>query len=90
MYKNCLVKNIHTGEVFNGGELDLALNGVGGYPLREAAAEVFEIEAKKQQFQANPDALALLAETDWQVIRHRDQLAMGSETSLPQSEYENL
>jgi len=38
----------------------------------------------------NYNARKFLADTDWQVIRHRDQLAAGETTSLSDAEYQQL
>ena len=38
----------------------------------------------------NHNARQFLADTDWQVIRHRDQLAAGITTSLTDQEYTDL
>lgn len=35
-------------------------------------------------------AIEFLNTTDWKVIRHRDQLALGIPTELCQAEYEDL
>src|SRR5574344_1555371 len=36
------------------------------------------------------EAVQFLKDSDWKVIRHRDQLALGIETSLTDEEYKNL
>lgn len=49
-----------------------------------------EYELEKTQSELNTEALLFLSESDWQVVRHRDQLDSGTETSLTQVEYENI
>lgn len=40
--------------------------------------------------QINADAKSYLTDTDWLVIRHRDQLALGQNTSLTNEQYLDL
>ena len=44
----------------------------------------------KQVVQTTNQSLQFLDDTDWKVTRHRDQLALGIETSLTNEEYLNL
>jgi len=49
-----------------------------------------EINQKSQVEAAKAEARKLLANTDWMVIRHRDQIEMGVETSLTTEEFVEL
>lgn len=51
---------------------------------------VEQIAFENGQLKTNQDAESFLASTDWQVIRHRDQLASGESTSLTEEEYQAL
>lgn len=51
--------------------------------LPEAMAE---IEASKQSEQTVANARQLLADTDWKVLRHRDQISQGISTSMTEEE----
>lgn len=42
------------------------------------------------QSQTNIDSLAFLAQTDWKVMRHRDQLDAGVPTSMTNEEFQDL
>ena len=56
----------------------------------EFSIEVEDITAQVEQQKVNSEALKFLADTDWMVLRHRDQLAANITTSLSYSEYEKL
>lgn len=82
--------NVDTNEIFFG-ELDAELLGVEGYPLRELTQlEIDSQQSIAAQESVNQDARAFLAETDWQILRHLDQMTLGVTTSLTQLEYEQL
>lgn len=90
MFKQCTVINKQTGEMLNS-QVDTELEGLVDYPYHEATQE--EIQAKKAeqvQNKTNAEAKEFLSASDWKVIRHRDQLAMGIPTSLTVTEYENF
>ncbi len=44
----------------------------------------------ENQLNINTEARIFLNETDWKVIRHRDQLDLGIETSLTEQEFQEL
>lgn len=46
-----------------------------------------EVQSDIEREAINNEALLYLDETDWKVIRHRDQLALGIQTSLTDEEY---
>ena len=46
--------------------------------------------ARQEQERINQEAERFLNETDWMVIRHRDQLALGIPTSLTEEEFRKL
>ena len=46
--------------------------------------------AVENLLQINADAKSYLTDTDWLVIRHRDQLALGQNTSLTNEQYLDL
>jgi len=46
--------------------------------------------ARQEQERINQEAERFLNETDWMVIRHRDQLALGIPTSLTEAEFRQL
>ena len=52
--------------------------------------EFKEQQEIKQIVQTTNQSLQFLDDTDWKVTRHRDQLALGMETSLTNEEYLNL
>ena len=52
--------------------------------------ELKEQQEIKQVVQTTNQSLQFLDDTDWKVTRHRDQLALGIETSLTKDEYLNL
>ena len=47
-------------------------------------------KAVENLIKINADATNYLTDTDWLVIRHRDQLALGQETSLTNEQYLDL
>lgn len=47
---------------------------------------MIEIEASKQSEQTVANARQLLADTDWKVLRHRDQISQGISTSMTEEE----
>lgn len=49
-----------------------------------------EIEASSQAESAKAEARQLLADTDWKVIRHRDQVDAGAPTSLTVEQFAQL
>jgi hypothetical protein len=49
-----------------------------------------EIEVESQAEASKAQSRAFLAETDWKVLRHRDQIEMGIETSLSEAEFSQL
>ena len=54
---------------------------------------VVEDEEKKQQYEAqiqSQEALNFLNTTDWKVIRHRDQQALGVPTSMTEEQFQEL
>ena len=46
--------------------------------------------ARQEQERINQESEQFLNETDWMVIRHRDQLALGIPTSLTEAEFRKL
>ena len=90
MFKICTAINKETGEIFKG-EIDSELEHLEEYPFREATQEDIDAkQAKNEQENINKEAKTFLNQTDWQVIRHRDQLAMGIETSLTTEGFKEL
>lgn len=51
---------------------------------------VKKTKAIKKMLDTNAEAENYLTDTDWLVIRHRDQLALNKETSLTNEQYLNL
>ena len=49
-----------------------------------------DITAKIAQEKINQECLKFLAETDWKIIRHKDQLDLGISTSLTAQEFQVL
>jgi hypothetical protein len=49
--------------------------------------EYIDISAQAAQEQTNQQALTFLASTDWKVLRHIRQKALGETTSLTEEEY---
>jgi hypothetical protein len=49
-----------------------------------------DITEQLAQHVANKEALAFLANTDWKVLRHRDQQELGIATSLTAEEFQDL
>jgi hypothetical protein len=49
-----------------------------------------EKNKQKLQHEENLQNQQFLKDTDWKATRHRDQLAMGTETSLSEAEYKEL
>lgn len=56
----------------------------------EYTYDIQDISSQKQQEEANQDLLRFLKDTDWKVLRHRDQVDSGSTTSLTDQEYQSL
>lgn len=52
--------------------------------------EVINFGKPTEQERINQNARDFLNETDWMVIRHRDQLALGIPTSLTEEEFQQL
>ena len=65
------------------------LNSEGKYE-KYTDEEFKEQQEIKQVVQTTNQSLQFLDDTDWKVTRHRDQLALGIETSLTNEEYLNL
>lgn len=65
------------------------LNSEGKYE-KYTDEELKEQQEIKQVVQTTNQSLQFLDDTDWKVTRHRDQLALGIETSLTNEEYINL
>lgn len=65
------------------------LNSEGKYE-KYTDEELKEQQEIKQVVQITNQSLQFLDDTDWKVTRHRDQLALGIETSLTNEEYLNL
>jgi hypothetical protein len=65
--------------------------GMGTYGA-EGSYEVLieDITEKVEQDRVNSEALQYLASTDWQVLRHIRQVALGSPTTLSNDEYLDL
>lgn len=90
MIKDCIVKNFLTGDVFEG-QIDTEKIGIEDYPFIEATEEeVIKRDIRKIQEWSNNEAKKFLADTDWKVIRHRDQLALGIPTSIDNDEFIEL
>jgi hypothetical protein len=90
MYKECTIYEKATGTIFYG-QIDTELENLDEYPFREATQEEINANSNlKIELKSNIDAKKYLTDTDWKVIRHRDQLALGITTTLSQTEYENL
>lgn len=51
---------------------------------------VAELESQAASDEVRADALKFLQETDWKVIRHRDQVDAGISTSLSEEEFAQL
>jgi hypothetical protein len=81
-------------------ELSPAILAEDGSVLQEAVMEMQEVElageyeviiedltAKLEQEKINAEALAFLAETDFKVLRHIRQKALGQQLSLSEEEY---
>jgi hypothetical protein len=56
----------------------------------EFTYEVLDISNVLQQKLINDRSLEFLRSTDWKIIRHRDQVDSGIDTSLSREEYEIL
>nr|DAU52979.1 MAG TPA: hypothetical protein [Caudoviricetes sp.] len=65
------------------------LDSSGKYQKRTAEELNELVEINKINITTN-DALNFLNDTDWKVVRHRDQIAMGKDTSLSDEEYTQL
>jgi len=52
--------------------------------------EILNFGKPTEQERINQEAERFLNETDWMVIRHRDQLALGIPTSLTEEEFQQL
>lgn len=61
-----------------------------GHYKKYSNSAIQELRSIQQIEKDNNTALNFLNDTDWMVTRHRDQLAMGIETSLNEEEYNNL
>lgn len=78
-------------------EKQIELKDYPGHPLTllgkvYIGGKFLEPEKTAQEKQEEEDMIQrqFLSDTDWQVIRHRDQLALGIETSLTEAEYMEL
>lgn len=56
----------------------------------ELPEAMVEIEAQSLSDKEKAEALQFLNETDWKVLRHRDQLEMNMTTSLSSEEFDQL
>ncbi len=61
----------------------------GGYEFADTSEYQAEF-ARQEQERINQEAEQFLNDTDWMVIRHRDQLALGIPTSLTEEEFRQL
>jgi hypothetical protein len=52
--------------------------------------EITDLTAQLEQEKRNNEAAKFLAETDWKVLRHKDQQDLGLATSLSAEEYQEL
>lgn len=57
---------------------------------QEFTVQVVDITAQKTQEETNKTAMAHLVSTDWLVLRHQGQIAIGITTSLTAQEYLDL
>jgi hypothetical protein len=53
-------------------------------------SSIVDITAQKAQEAINAENKKFLADTDWKVIRHRDQVELGIATSLTAQEFQDL
>ena len=58
--------------------------------VEEAPEAIAEIEAASQADSAKATARQFLADSDWKVLRHRDQVDAGTPTSLTVEEFTQL
>lgn len=58
--------------------------------MEELLALQPEVESKLEQEKQNAEALKFLADTDWQILRHRDQQELGLTTSLTAEGFQDL
>lgn len=58
--------------------------------LSEFEVEIVDISEELEQLENNKQSIALLANTDWKVLRHRDQIELGITPSLSDVEYQEL
>lgn len=80
---------MYDGKVFATDSNLYFLNSEGKYE-KYTDEELKEQQEIKQVVQTTNQSLQFLDDTDWKVTRHRDQLALGIETSLKNEEYLNL
>ncbi len=80
---------MYDGKVFATDSNLYFLNSEGKYE-KYTDEEFKEQQEIKQVVQTTNQSLQFLDDTDWKVTRHRDQLALGIETSLTNEEYLNL
>lgn len=80
---------MYDGKVFATDSNLYFLNNEGKYE-KYTDEELKEQQEIKQVVQTTNQSLQFLDDTDWKVTRHRDQLALGIETSLTNEEYLNL
>ena len=85
----CKKNVMYDGKVFATGSNLYFLNSEGKYE-KYTDEEFKEQQEIKQVVQTTNQSLQFLDDTDWKVTRHRDQLALGIETSLTNEEYLNL
>lgn len=99
MFKQCRILDKETNEIFFG-EIDTEFEGNDFYSLIEIPddgnnyifqdGEAVIKENQPNQETINLEARRFLYDTDWKVIRHRDQLDLGIETSLTNEEFQEL
>lgn len=73
-------------------ELDSAIsieNDIATLPA-QFTSSIVDITAQKAQEAINAENKKFLADTDWKVIRHRDQVELGIATSLSAQEFQDL
>jgi hypothetical protein len=56
----------------------------------EYTIQINDITAQVEQENINQEARQFLSSTDWKVLRHNDQVALGVTTSLTQEEFQLL
>lgn len=77
------------GKVFSS-DPDLYYLDTSGHYKKRTSEELTKLTEINKINSTTNTALNLLNDTDWKVVRHRDQVAMGIETSLSDEEYVQL